>query len=250
VSGTVPIRQALIDRVVAGWRGSALVEQCEVRLLAGHRLHVSAQIKVFGFRKHVEATMKLPFAVEFNERPTVRLPFIDRSALARAATFAAPVLGGLPPGISLTDSAVTIDLPEVLARADAADWLPHMKTLELETDDGVAWLNVAIEIAPSGEVPRSTPRRGRALFSHSDRDRTIREMIALLAGTRLAITVRAHESLVTETVAALADAAQRTDGAPSTGAAGIVRFLAPPRIRFEPETMVLETELRIEPVSS
>jgi hypothetical protein len=251
VSGTVAIRQALIDRVVGGWRRPALVEDTEVRLLAGDRVYVSAHIKVFGFRQHVEATLKLPTAVEFNERPTVRLPFIERSALARAATFAAPVLGRLPPGISLTDSAVTIDLAEILSRAGAADWLPHMKALAIETDDGVAWLNVAVEIAASGEVPRSTPRSGPTLASHGDSERTIGEVIRLLAGTRLAIALRAHESLVTETIhAALADVAQRTDRPHSTSAADIVRFFAPPRIRFEPETMVLETELRIEPALS
>jgi hypothetical protein len=208
---------------------------------------VSTQVRVFGFRKHLEATLKLPPAVNFHERPTVRLEFLERSALALAASFAGPFLGRLPAGISLTDNAVIIDLRELLSRAGAADWLPHVKALAFESDAGVVWLNVAIEIAPPAEdAPRSMQRVPPTHTSHSAP--TAGEVIPLLAGTRLAIEVRAHESLMTEIIgAALADAGQRASGPPSTGAAAIAPFIASPRIRFAPETMVLETELRIDP---
>jgi hypothetical protein len=240
----VPIRQALIDRLLARWRQSTPLEDLRVRPLAGRRLRVSAQISVFGFRKHIEATLKLPSAVDFHGRPSMRLEFEERSTLALVASVAAPLLGRLPAGVSLTDSAVTIDIPALASRANAADLLPHIKALAFETEDGVVWLNVAIEIARSaGNV---SPAR-RIPATTSQRDPAAPDLIPIFAGTRLAMDVRAHESLMTEIIgAALADAAQRTDAPSSAGAALLTRFVAPPRVRFEPETMVLETELRID----
>ena len=244
VSGVVPIRQALVDRVLARWRRSALLEDLHVRLLASRRLHVSAHVRIFGFRKHVDATLKLPPAVDFHGRPSLRLEFVERSALALAASFAGPLLGRLPAGISLTDSAVTLDLPELLARTGAADLLPHAKALAFETEDGVVWLNVEIEIAPTAGNVSPAWRTPTAI---ARRDSGAVDMIPMLAGTRLAVDVRAHESLVTEIVsAALTDAAERGDAPSSTGGALMTEFFAPPRLRFEPETMVLETELRID----
>ena len=241
VSGVVPIRQELVERLV-GRRGPGVLGDIHITLLPNSRVRVASVVNVFGFRKQVEAVLKWPPAVDFRD-PTVRLGFVERSPLVAAASLAAPLLGRLPGGISISDGGVTVDLPTMFEKVGLADLLPHVRSLALEGAEGVLWLNLEIEVGDGPQVVRSETS-GRS--PRPPADVTITEFVDLFSGTRLSILLRAHESLLADFVnAGLAATAREPGGVRSGGSTSLTSLLSPLQIRLEQEAMVVATELRV-----
>ena len=239
VSGVVPIRQELVERLL-GRRGPGVLGDIHVTFLPANRVRVAAVVNVFGFRKQVEAVLKWPPAVDFRD-PTVRLVFVERSPLVAAASLAAPLLGRLPGGISISDGGVTVDLPTVFEKVGLADLLPHVRSLALEGAEGVLWLNLEIEVVDGPQVIR---RKSRSAHSPADVDAA--DLLDLFSGTRLSIVLRAHESLLPDFVnAGLATTAREPGGVRSGGSTSLASLLSPLEIRLEQEAMVVATELRV-----
>jgi hypothetical protein len=244
VSGVVPVRQALVDHFVSQWRSPHGLENLQIRLLPSNMVYVSADVRVFGFRKHVDLTVKVAQAVDFQHRPTLRLLFAERSALAFAATLAAPLLGRLPQGVSIANEMIVIDLADLLASRGAGDLLRPVRALAIEGQEGVIWLNVDIEIDPAG-APRAplVERPSRAPRSSGQR---LMDVIPTLDGTRLDVQLHVRESLATEAIAAaLADANGEPRESASIDWRTLASLVTAPRVHFQQQTMIVETEVQI-----
>jgi len=245
ISGVVPIRDRLIEWLIATRRLPAALEDLRVRLHAGNHLTVVAGVRVFGFRKRLELTLRLAPAIETSPPRRLHLFFVDRSLLASAMSLAGPFL---PDWVRRHDGGLALDLDRLAAAGGVEDLLPHATAVAFEGHEGVLWVNFEIDVASQDGAARkaSLPQSGPAR-AESGRGLPVADLAPLMAGARLAIRVRAEESLVNEALEGAAtsrDGAGRTAGDALPDWRSMVELSSPPRVVFEPGAVVLDVTLR------
>ena len=244
VSGVVPIRESLIQLLVATRPRSATLQDLQVRLRAGNHLSVQALVRVFGFSKQLEMTFRIAPSIDPNPPRRLHLFFADRSILTSVMGFAGPFL---PDWVLRHDSGLVVDLERLAARAGAGDLLQHVGRVAFEGQEGVLWVNFEAGIASADghattPIPSASPGAesvGRGGFRAD-------ELVPLLAGSRLAIRLRVEESLVNAAIGVLAEGtrdSQATDGQVDWRA--MVDFPSAPRVNFEAGAVVIEGALQL-----
>lgn len=251
VSGVLPVREALIDHVLARWRPPAPVEAVRIRLLAGNLLSVRVAVRVFGFRKTFELALRIAPALEPGPPRRLYLFHADRSLLSNALGFAGPVL---PAWLSTTDSGFVADLDALASRAGAADVLQHLGRVAFDGQAGVLWINFEAHVAPvePPAVPSTPPPPASGAASPA-RGLEAGALARLMEGARVQGRLRVEESLLNEAIAtALADGGRAADAeaggagdAPRTNWREIVHLGAVPQVTFESGAVVVDATVEI-----
>ena len=260
VSGIVPVREALIERVLAPSRLPSAVDALRVRLLADNLVSAVADVRVLGFRKRLEMTFRFAPAIDPAHPRRLHLFYADRSILTSALAFAGPFL---PEWIARHETGLAVDLDRLAGIAGAGDLFRHVGRVAFEGHAGVLWINFEAEISDTGDSPghsrpapppRSEPG-GEGLRAAPRPE----ALVPLLEGASVSYRLRAEESLVNAALeAALEDARMRApraeetraDEASAGGGGGAVDWrtlvdLPAPRVSFESAALVMEGTLRL-----
>jgi hypothetical protein len=264
VEGLVPVRQALVDAVLAQVpRWPAPVEALAVRIGDANRIHVSAAIRVLGFRTRVRLALRLAPALE-NGR--IRLFLDDRSFMSSAVSWLGPLLGQLPGGVILHGNQITVDVQQFASRLGVADVAALLSAASFHSDEGVLWINArgdvpegragerpAAESSPREAVPRASEGAAEAAARAASATRelpfTLDQLAAWLTGARVDVDVRLSERLANELVGA-AHADAHTRAAAASGAPAVLgQSLRRPVLRFEQGTVRLTAGADLQPQS-
>jgi hypothetical protein len=239
----IPIRERLIDHLIARLPVPTAVKGLHVRALPGSRLQAIAEIRVLGFRKRIEVILGVALQGGRDAPRRILLSFADPSFVTKAIGIVAPLAAKLPAFVSIDAHGAAIDLDRLAAAAGALDLWHHVNQITLETHGEGLWARIDIEIDPAAPA---TPTAARA--PGAPRTPTIDgapDLVALLAGAHLAFRLRVEESLVNDLLDAglghhlpSATTPLWTCPSPSLG-------FSPPRVRFEPRLLILESDLTI-----
>jgi hypothetical protein len=238
VSGVVPIRDALIERALSMRRLPGAVESLRIRLHEGNHLSVVADVRVLGFRKRLEALLRVAPAIDAHPPRRLHVFFAERSLLSSAMGLAGPFLPGW---VSRSDNGLVLDLDRLGAAVGIEDLLPHLTAAAFEGHEGVLWVNFELEIAADGQAAGAlAPMSGAGVPAAAGLPVT--ELAPLMAGAQLAIRARVAESLVNELLGAVT--AATTAGRAGDGWRPMVELTSTPRVTFEAGAMVVEATLR------
>jgi hypothetical protein len=260
VDATLPLRQSLLDELVA--RAVARYPQAEldVRLRDGNLLEVRAGWRIFGF----PARWRLPFRIEphanLAERPILHVRLAETSAAWSAARRAVGGLGLLPAFVRLSDEGVAIDVQQLALQRGMADLLPIVRALSFDGREGILWMRVEAEVpSPTAEVPPEAPASAPpAEQPAGGSDRVPRDpaaLIAHLAGARATVTLKISEPLANELLDAGLDRARTapasgphhaTDKAAPYDVQRLLGWCRALRIGFEPGAVSLVAEVVVE----
>jgi hypothetical protein len=248
VDGLLPVRQALVDAVLARVpRWPAPVEGLEVHIEAGNRIHVSAAIRVLGFRTRVRLPLRLVPAME---NGYVRLVMEGRSFVTSAVSWVGPMLGQLPAGIRLEGQHIVVDVRQFADRLGAADLAALLVSASFRSEDGVLWIDARAAVpddvaAPEPEAVEGEPETVAAESAATEGQTadaaaparevpfTIDEVAAWLAGARVDADVRVSERLANDLAAAAHRDAQTQAAARNDGLGVLARAVRRPVLRFE-----------------
>jgi hypothetical protein len=264
VEALVPVRQALVDAVLAQVpRWPAPVEGLAVRIGEGNRIHVSAAIRVLGFKTRVRLPLRLAPALE---NGSVRLFLDDRSFLSSAISWLGPLLGRLPGGVTFDGNQVVVDVQQFASRLGVQDVAALLSAASFHSDEGVLWINARADVregrtgerSPTGSSPREAAHRApgdvgeaadRAAAATRELPFTLDELAAWLTGARVDADVRVSERLANELVAAAHADAQARAAAASGAPAVLGHSVQRPVLRFEQGTVRLSVGADLQPQS-
>ena len=210
VDATLPVRQALVDELVATAIARHPEAELDARLLNGNRLEVRAGWRIFGF----PARWRLPFIIDPHvnvaERPMLFLRLAESSAAWSAARRAIGGLGLLPSFLRISDQGVALDLRQLAQQRGYGDLLPIARALTFDGQDGILWMRVEAEVPRPSEVASSPspPKPGEAADRASRAPRDLRGLIAHLTGARATIALKISEQLSNELLVAGLDGAK------------------------------------------
>lgn len=248
VIGVIPLREELIDEILAMWRPPSAVEDLMIRLLPGNRILVRAVVRLFGFRKAIELTMRLAPALEPGPARRLYLFHAGRSLLSNVLGFAGPLL---PPWLVVNDGGFVVDVDALAARAGVDDIVHHVGSVAFDGQAGVLWVNFEAHVTPG--APRASNAGANAPATRSGPARQLdpERVIRLLEGARLEARLRVEESLVNEMLDSLtADGGAAGESTTGRGGPAVdwrkrIRLPEPPRVRFEPQAAVVEATLEL-----
>ena len=136
VSATIPVSERLVNEIVtASLPRNVPVKEVRVQPLAGDAFAVrlapkAALLPALSLRLEIIQQPDLP------STPVLVLRMATMGALFGLASAAFPIAGLLPPGVRLDGDRILLDLAALAARAGAADLLPHLSSLRVNTEDG------------------------------------------------------------------------------------------------------------------
>lgn len=247
VSGVVPVREELIDEILARWRPPSAVEDLMVRLLPGNQILVRAVVRLLGFRKAIELTMRLAPALEPAPARRLYLFHAGRSLLSNVLGFAGPLL---PAWLVVSEGGFVIDVDALAARAGVEDLVRHVGTVAFDGQAGVLWVNFEAHVTPG--MPRAQEAGANAGATRSVPARPLdpERIVRLLDGARLEVRLRVEESLVNEMLEALAAGVGTPERTTRQGGPGVdwrkrVRLPEAPRVKFEPQAVVVEARFEL-----
>jgi hypothetical protein len=94
--------------------------------------------------------IKVSFAIELQPQfPASPALVLRWSLLGAAGAFASRFIASLdrlPAGVRLDGDRLLLDIPQLAERADAASWLPYLRSLELHTVEDRFVLDLELEI--------------------------------------------------------------------------------------------------------
>ena len=146
VAATIPISERLVNEIVtASLPRSVPVREVRVQPLAGDAFAVrlvprAALLPALSLRLEIIQQPELP------STPVLVLRMATMGALFGLASAAFPIAGLLPPGVRLDGDRIMLDLAALAARAGAADLLPHLASLRVNTEDGRVVLHADIVV--------------------------------------------------------------------------------------------------------
>jgi hypothetical protein len=243
---SIPVRQPLVDRVLGGLHLPSFVRRLSVRLLPAARIHVHAELQVFGFSKGITAVLQAPPGLSPGQPRTLHLAFVERTLLSAVIGMARPLLGQLPRGVALDESGVTLDVEALAQGAGAADLLPHLRSMTTAGQGDVLWIEAEAEVQDGLERLPAPPVTRRAASSRAGTRLDRSELLGLLSGLRCEFSLRVAESIANALLgAAIADARDARGDAgsarqESTASVSVLEALGTPRVTFEPGAVVVE----------
>jgi hypothetical protein len=230
VQVTVPLRQAALDAALAQVVWPAPVEALAVEIGDANRLHVTAAVRVLGFRTEVRLQLRIAPTMEDG---IVRIAIDDGSLLASAVALLGPLLGRLPAGVTLQGRQISIDVPRLAAQQGVEDLAGMVSTATFDTSPGVLWMSVHA----AAPAPRPAATQQRVHEQHLTTLPAIdpAQLLAWLRGASVDVDVHMDERLANELLAALHAAAQVPSGDPVRDA--FIRAVQKPLVRFEAGTV-------------
>lgn len=244
LSARIPLRERVLNAIVGRFVArQSTVETVELVLLPANRLHVTATMRVLGFRKSVRLPLHIQPMIDATTGWEGGVAFAERSLMSTLLSTAAPFVRALPPGITVTDSGVVVQLPQLLDRFGAGDLMPHLKGVMFETEAGTLWISATIEVrehagpAPPAQSVTATQGHG------GQPGLTLDEIQASFHGATADVHVRVAAPLVNALVAAGLDdaAAAIPEEAPRPNTFARVRsWIEHHLVSFEEGAMVVD----------
>jgi hypothetical protein len=146
-SATVPLSDRLVNELVA----AALPPGGKVRdvqIQAQENNHITAKIGWSGFAvlPSISVTLAIEGQPALPDHAVLTLRLSNASKFVGLAASTLPAMVKLPPGISLVEDRIAIDLRQVLAAQGFGQWLPYITHLNVTTRQGAIVLHVRAAI--------------------------------------------------------------------------------------------------------
>jgi hypothetical protein len=250
----VPVRQPLIDRLVAAAPMPRALERMAVRLLDRNRLQVAVVASVFGFRKQFDLQLRVaPQATIADAGPRVEVTIENAALLSAALALIGPAIP-LPPGIELTPPRLVIDLGAIARSRGAGDLARAIRSVSFQGTSEALWIEAACELPSSPaatDAPSAEPSSPRPLSAGSERPPfTADEILEWLRGAQAAWTLRIGEPLanaaVQAAVSTMQEARRSAPASEPVPLARLARALHSLRLAFDRGALVLEGEAALD----
>lgn len=158
LSASIPVREAFLNAMLAHVLArQSTLEALHVAMLPANRLDVTATARVLGFRKRLRLGLHVQPLVDSTTGWTGTLAFAERSLVSWLIGMAAPLAATLPPGVTLQDTGVVVEVPPLLSDLGAGDLMPHLSRITFETEPGILWVSAAIDIVETRETVVASP---------------------------------------------------------------------------------------------
>jgi hypothetical protein len=152
-SATIPISDRLINELIAGFLPTGgKVREVQVQTEAGNRL--TARIRLSGptFLPAIPVTLAIEDQPDLPERPILGLRLAQASRFVALAASALPAMVRLPPGITMEEDHIRIDIRRLLAERGVERWLEYVTDLQVTTRAGALLLDVRGSVGPTSPV--------------------------------------------------------------------------------------------------
>lgn len=146
-AATMPISDRLVNSLVAALlpdRGK--VREVQVQSEEGNRVTVRIRLSGPILLPAIPVTLAIEDQPDLPERPILGLRLSHASRFVALAASALPAMVTLPPGISMEDDRIRIDLRRLLADRGMERWLGYLTSLRLTTRAGAVVLDVRAAI--------------------------------------------------------------------------------------------------------
>jgi hypothetical protein len=241
----VPVRQVLVDRLVATALSRARGTDVQVEILEGARLAVSVSHRVFGMPASARTVLTIEPSVDLRQRRVV-LRYED-SLLWRTIRGVVAPLGFLPPGIFFAHGAVLVDLETLATRGAWADVLRLVTRLEVHGPaDGLILVDADIEIParhPNGPPSVAAPSVSGGSRIPSD------EWLEGIAGARARAEIHVGEALVNDALGELrtmlGEPKPREAGSAAATTAWWMSWVRELSLRFDRGQLVVVTDVEV-----
>ena len=146
VTATIPVSGRLVNEIVtASLPQNVPVREVHVQPLAGNAFAVRLVPKA-AFLPSLTLKLDIIQQPDLPSTPILVLRMVTMGALFGLASAAFPIASLLPPGIRLDGDRIMVDLAALTARAGAAELLPHLASLQVNTEDGRVVLHAGIAV--------------------------------------------------------------------------------------------------------
>jgi len=208
LSVSIPVREAFLNATVTRLlERQSTVEALHLAMLPANRLDMTATARVLGFRKSLRLGLHVQPLIDATTGWTGTFAFAERSLVSWLIGMAAPLAGALPPGVTLNDNGIAVELPPLLSHFGAGDLVPHLSRITFETEPGILWVSAAIEIV-EGAATAAPPPSGAAPSAAADQVPTFEQLQAAFTGAMADLHLRVATPLANALLAgALDDAA-------------------------------------------
>jgi hypothetical protein len=148
ISATIPLSDRLINEVVAELlpKGGK-VDQLEVQAGDGDQVAVKIRLSA-RFLPAISATLTIDEQPVLPERPFVGLKLSQSSRLLAVAASALSSTVALPPGVSMENDRIRVDVRRLLAERHLEGWLEYVTALRVNARAGALVLDVRARINP------------------------------------------------------------------------------------------------------
>jgi hypothetical protein len=234
-----PVRQPLLDRLVAEAAARAHGTDIRVDLLQGARLGVSVAHRVFGLPARASTMLTIDPVVDLERRRIVLRH--DDSFLLRTIRAVVGPLGLLPPGIAFHPGAILVDLDAIAARGGWTDVLSWLRRLEIHGPaDGLLVLDAELEVHATEGAAGPPPRAAGSVPLKL----TPRDLLAGMAGARARAEIHVSEALVNDAIREVrATDLSRRRATTGSGAEGWPSWVRELSVRFDRATLIISAEV-------
>jgi hypothetical protein len=146
-AATIPVSDRLINEVIAGMLpDGGKVRDLLITTEEGNR--VTARIRLSGatFLPAIPVTLAIEDQPHLPERPILGLRLAHPSKFVAMAASTLPAMVTLPPGITMEDDRIRIDIRRLLADRHQAEWLEYVTALRVTTRAGAIVLDVRVKV--------------------------------------------------------------------------------------------------------
>jgi hypothetical protein len=150
MTATIPVSDRLINAFVA----TLLPEGGKVRAVQitaeeGDRLTVRVKLSGPSLLPAIPFTLAIEVQPELPDRPVLGLRLAQASKFVALAASTLPAMVTLPPGISMHDDRIRIDLRRMLAERGLEQWLAYLTSLRITTRHGTVVVDIRAGIPSS-----------------------------------------------------------------------------------------------------
>jgi hypothetical protein len=149
VAATIPVSDRLINELVARLLpDGSKVREVQIQSEVGNR--ITARIRLSGatFLPAIPVTLAIEDQPHLPERPILGLRLAQPSKFVAMAASTLPAMVTLPPGITMEDDRIRIDIRRLLADRNQAQWLEYVTDLKVATRAGAIVLDVRGKVGP------------------------------------------------------------------------------------------------------
>jgi len=149
VAATIPVSDRVINELIAGLLPvGGKLREVQVETEEGNRLTVRIRLSGPTFLPAIPVTLAIEDQPHFPERPILGLRLSQPSRFVAMAASTLPTMVTLPPGISMEDDRIRIDIRRLLADRNLAGWLGYLTDLQVTTRAGAIVLDVRVKVGP------------------------------------------------------------------------------------------------------
>ena len=241
----VPVRQVVVDRLVATALERARGTDVRIDILEGARLAVAVSHRVFGVPARARTVLTIERVVDLRSRVVVLR--YDESLLWRTIRAVVAPLGLLPPGVSFAERAVLVDLETLAARGGWSDVLQWLTRLEIHGPaEGLLVIEAEAEVGEPN--PAGSPAMPVPAGSHAGtRALRFEDVLDGVAGARVRAQIHVAEGLVNDAldeVRAILGQPMKARG-PAAEPAWWMSWVRELAVRFHRGRMVIVTDVEV-----